>query len=30
MQVMDLVERGYKNKEIAGRQGICTGTVRSI
>jgi DNA-binding NarL/FixJ family response regulator len=28
MQVMDLVERGFKNKEIASNLGICTGTVK--
>ena len=28
MQVMELVERGFKNKEIAGNLGICTGTVK--
>ena len=28
LQVMNLVERGYKNKEIAGSLGICTGTVK--
>jgi two-component system, NarL family, nitrate/nitrite response regulator NarL len=28
VQVMELVERGYKNKEIAGSLGICTGTVK--
>ena len=28
MQVMELVERGFKNKEIAGSLGICTGTVK--
>jgi DNA-binding NarL/FixJ family response regulator len=28
IQVMNLVERGYKNKEIAENLGICTGTVK--
>ena len=28
MQVMDLVSRGYRNKEIASYLGICTGTVK--
>jgi len=28
MQVMDLVERGFKNKEIGESLGICTGTVK--
>ena len=27
-QVMELVERGYKNREIANTLGICTGTVK--
>ena len=28
LQVMDLVERGFKNKEIAANLGIRTGTVK--
>jgi DNA-binding NarL/FixJ family response regulator len=28
MQVMELVERGFRNKEIASSLGICTGTVK--
>jgi DNA-binding NarL/FixJ family response regulator len=28
LQVLELVERGFKNKEIAGDLGICTGTVK--
>jgi DNA-binding NarL/FixJ family response regulator len=28
MQVMELVERGYRNKEIGNALGICTGTVK--
>ena len=28
MQVMELVERGFRNKEIATALGICTGTVK--
>ena len=28
IQVMDLVERGFRNKEIAGNLGISTGTVK--
>jgi DNA-binding NarL/FixJ family response regulator len=28
LQVMELVERGYRNKEIANALGICTGTVK--
>jgi two-component system, NarL family, nitrate/nitrite response regulator NarL len=28
LEVMELVEQGFKNKDIAGRLGICTGTVK--
>lgn len=28
LQVMELIERGMKNKDIAGALGICTGTVK--